>query len=236
VPTSYSTGQNGMVTYTDVNAFFDSVTSYELAQIKSAFKSELKSVNQVAEFCVNSSTKNILTALNWIWGTSENLSSNKLKASKKFASYSDGVWYIMTEPIKSMIKSGSSKCPVDLYIYDSEDNLCGAIVDNTVVMSNDDIVLWVEGDEKYFQVCGDDYTIRFVGTDSGTMTYTIREYENDFETPTREVEFTDIPLEKNQIYYGYVPEQLYVNNVLYALTTDDENIIYADSDTLKNEC
>jgi hypothetical protein len=234
VPKSCSTGtQGGIVTYTNAEAYLQSVADYEISAIKKCFNGYLKNANQVAEFCVDSTTKQILTSLNWIWGTTENLSKGDVKASKKFASYSDGIWYIMTEPIKSSIKSGSSKCPVDLYIYDSENNLCGAIVDNTVVMSNDDIVLWVEGDEKYFQVCGDDYTIRFVGTDSGTMTYTIREYENDFETPTREIEFTDIPLEKNQIYYGYVPEQLYVNNVLYALTTDDENIIYADSDTLE---
>ncbi|MCM1090598.1 MAG: leucine-rich repeat protein [Butyrivibrio sp.] len=236
VPKSCATGEmGGQVTYTNCEAFINSMKDYELSAIEGAFDSSLKGVDQIAEMSIDSSTRDILTALNWVWGTGENLANGDMKKAKKFASFKDGIWYILTQPAKRTAKKISVHCPVDVYIYDSDNVLCGVIADNSVLMETDEILLWVEGEEKYIQLYGDDYEIKFVGTDLGTMTYKIAEYEDDLDTAVREVEFQDVPLSKKQTYFGYMPEQLYVNSVIYGLTTSKKDVIYSNSDTLRSE-
>lgn len=66
-------------------------------------------------------------------------------------------------------------CPVDVEVYDSNNQVVGQIRDNQVITSSSDkIYAYAEGDEKYLVLIGeDDYTIKLVGTDTGTMTYSL---------------------------------------------------------------
>lgn len=79
-----------------------------------------------------------------------------------------------------------------MYVYDSSHNLCGSIINNVVDTSYNDIIMSVENDEKFISFCGDDYYLKLVGNDNGTMTYEIEEYNGD--TLSRKITYNDIPL------------------------------------------
>lgn len=148
----------------------------------------------------------------------------------KYGSFSNGVYTIFSAPTKSYIKKVKVECPVDVFIYDMDGELCGKIVNNVVDEKYSDIAMYVENDTKVFYLTGDDYQIKLVGNDAGTMTYTIEEFGNQMES-LRTVQFVDLPLEGRKLYEGYVMEQPYLDNSLYALATENGNRIMADLDT-----
>jgi uncharacterized repeat protein (TIGR02543 family) len=71
--------------------------------------------------------------------------------------------------------SGWVACPVDISVYDDNDELIGQTVGGEVTLENaDKLMLCVIGDMKYFWFPeGSNYKIKFFGTDTGTMEYFI---------------------------------------------------------------
>lgn len=67
-------------------------------------------------------------------------------------------------------------CPVDVEIYTSNNQLVGKIVNNIVEDTiPEKIHIDVEDDVKFLYLLdNDDYSLKFTGTDSGTMEYTVR--------------------------------------------------------------
>lgn len=90
-------------------------------------------------------------------------------------------------------------CPVDVYVYDSEDHLVASVVDNRVFCGGD-LTVALDGDVKTlcFYEDTDDYYIRYVGNDSGNMDVTVKEYQNGVVEKT--VNFYDIPLSDGTAY------------------------------------
>lgn len=226
---SYS---KSMITYADTQSFFDSASKCLLASVRKYYDSAIGDVDALAEYVLDDTSKKVLSELNWGWGTAESISKGEIKKQKRFANYKDAVWYIFTEPTKNTVVNGRVRCPVDIYLYNGQDELCGAIVNDEVVFANEGIELWVDGNEKRFQFLGDEYHIKYIGTDLGTMNCTINRFEDDITNPVRVIELYNIPLEKDSTYYQYIPENAYTNNSMYMLSKVDGGKKLVDYDSL----
>ena len=233
VPKAYQqSSSKGMITYAYTQDLFDAASKCLMSSIKKYYNSAIGDIDVIAGYALDDTTKKTFSALNWGWGTAESIANGGNSSKKKFANYKDAVWYIITEPTKKSVTNGRVKCPVDLYFYNSENELCGAIVNDEVIFSNDEIVLWVDDNEKKFQFLGDEFHIKYVGNDSGTMNCTINRFEGDITIPTRVIELYDVPLTENTIYYGYIPENPYTNNNMYILQEEGGEKIAVDYDSL----
>ncbi len=215
IPSSTPTsGTMGMMTFADIEEFAKKLQDVAESSVKEAYNEVWgKYANEVANIIVDK------TILNFI--------------DQRYGSFSNGVYTLFTEPAKSYQKRISSKCPVDVYVYDMEGNMCGSIIDNVVDTSYTDICMYVIEDEKYVYLCGDDYRVKFVGNGEGTMTYQIEEFMEDMSL-LRTVEFQEIPLSKGKTYEGFVMEPVLIDNSLYSLTSDKNRKIIPDIDTYQD--
>lgn len=161
--------------------------------------------------------------------------------AKQFAGYTEKASSILRNPIEASVSSAkefnsitskyiSAKCPVNMYVYNSQGKLCGAIENDVIILDTIETFMDVSNGEKSAWV-NDDCTIKLVATDIGTMDYTIKEYKEGKEYRT--VFFDDVPLSNGIIYNGGIPKQLNVLSSAYALTDNNGKKVYADSDTMK---
>lgn len=96
-------------------------------------------------------------------------------------------------------KQLTAACPVDVYIY-SKGELVASSVGGVVSCSSDNISVIGIGDEKTFLFYDDqDYDVKYVGSDTGTMDITIQEFDEN-EAATRTVNYYDVALEKEKTY------------------------------------
>lgn len=136
-------------------------------------------------------------------------------------------------------KRATIACPVDVYVYDEAGNLVASVVDETVGANT--LAVSVEKGKKTIDMPNDqEYTIKIVATDKGTVTYTIGEYQAtaDGDNVLRTVRFNEIVIEPQDELNGEVNDDIYTASKNYALTknsgTDEETIIYADYDSETN--
>ena len=197
-------------------------------------------MNDFIECMQNVAEDSIKDAYQEIWGNDANYIAGLIVddtimrvIDKKYGSFSNGVYTLITGPAKNYVKKGRVDCPVDVYIYDMDGNLCGSIVDNVVDTQYEDIIMRVEGDSKIFYLTGDDYRIKLEGNDIGTMDYRVEELDQDMGV-LRTVTFKDLPLTDGKTYSGYIYEPFYIDDALYSLQTENE-LIYADNDTYQEE-
>ena len=95
----------------------------------------------------------------------------RLHAPSAYYAYVLCDWYSSS----GLIYGLSVKCPVDVWVYDSDGKPVGHIQNDKVDFDNqtDSVMLAVEDTAKYVYLIGDDtYTIKITGTDTGKMTYT----------------------------------------------------------------
>ncbi len=199
----------GIVTYSDMSVFVNKLKAVAESSIKGVYNSAWgKNADKVAEIFVGETITKIMKNYGY--------------------SFSGGVFNLITKPGKTVTKSVGTHCPVDVYVYDSQGKLRGSIVNNEVVQTDDELFLYVDGDEKYVYVMNDDYTFKLVGSDEGKMDYDVTTYvDGEVE---RIIEYKDIPLKNNIAYYGYVPENVYNANLLYDLVAEEGDTLPADSD------
>lgn len=103
-------------------------------------------------------------------------------------------------------------CPVNVEIYDTDDNLLGRVVDNVVdeSVANENVFIKIEGDEKYIFVESDkEIYVKLVGTDSGTMEYSVQNLKAVDEIVTKDdiVTYKDVTLEKGKKFYSDITEK-----------------------------
>lgn len=207
-PRVYSGSQ---IAYTDCEGFVEKLNNLAVSTIKDCYNSLWgSSANKVADMLID---KNIMDIIN-----------------DRYGSFSDGVFTLITKPT---MKCVSQKCPVDVYVYDMNGNLCGQIVNNVVDESFDEILMAVDGDEKYCYLIGADYKVKMVGNGSGTMEYSVEEYGLDGES-VRTIHFYDIPLTDGKTYEAYVYNAANLPGSLYGLLGDSETFL-PDSDSLTQE-
>lgn len=123
------------------------------------------------------------------------------------------------------------RCPVDVLVYDSGDNLVAYAKDGKVHCDdNIDLTLIVLDDEKtVIFYDGADYRMECVSTDTGTMDVIITEYSTAGEQ-IRDVYFYDLPLQQGTTYETVVDDQV-LDGVTYQLTSTDGDIFSPDLDT-----
>ena len=92
-------------------------------------------------------------------------------------------------------------CPVDTYVYDENNVLIASIVNNEVVLDDENVVVWVDGESKHIRFNNNKYTVKTVGNDSGTMDYTLRIRDDYFNT-MKSAEYYNLPvaLDKEYVY------------------------------------
>ena len=200
----------------DMEAFAKQVKSVAEASVKNVYNEAWgKHADEVAEILF---TKTV----------------TDLMSHTKFGSFSNCV-YTMYNKIAGSAKTPRNNtdskisCPVDVYVYDSNHNLCGSIVNNVVDNSYKDIFMYVDGDSKYVSFCGDDYYLKLVGNDTGSMTYEVEEYDGD--TLTRKIVYNDIPLTSGKTYNTFIPESQNLDTGIYSPVDESGEKSEASSDT-----
>lgn len=206
----YKMTGTGVVTYADMSTFVNKLKSVAESSIKGVYDAAWgNNADKVAEIFVGETITKITKSFGY--------------------SFSGGIFNLITKPGKTVTKSVGTHCPVDVYVYDSQGKLRGSIVNNEVVQTDDELFLYVDGDEKYVYVINDDYTFKLVGSDEGKMDYDVTTYvDGEVE---RVIEYKDVPLKNNVAYYSYVPENVYSANLLYDLVAEEGDELSADLDS-----
>lgn len=128
-------------------------------------------------------------------------------------------WSSLNRTIKDMLTTIHIKCPVDVFVYDSNDNIVGRVVNNIIdeTIPNRAYIV-VNGDEKSVYLPDDDtYHIKLVATDTGVLTYSVRQ-ENMSTGEDLRVNFYNIPLYTGKEMIGEVSKiEEYSNQNEYAL-------------------
>ena len=218
---------NVMITYADIQNFADCAQKLGEKSIRKVYDSIIgKNVNAAKEFCrkgINEVTGNkFVEAI-----TSD--TANKI-AEKHFGKFSDNVYTVLYGELTKKKTKVFWHCPVDIYIYDGDGALCGSVINNEIQKLTDDMFLYVVNDEKYAILSGDDYEIKFVGNDIGTMDYVVEEYEED--EILRTLNYADIPLAVGKTYYGTIPYTQMQDSIVYnPIEVDDLTEITPVSDT-----
>lgn len=118
----------------------------------------------------------------------------------------------------------SINCPVDVKVYDDAGNVCGIIKNNKIDTNYSGLYMSVVGDKKTVYLAGDDYNFELTGTDSGTMDYIVKEFDENGNV-LREMSYEEIPLTEGRKYYSYVPETEDFSHTIYDLTDKSGNSI-----------
>jgi len=118
------------------------------------------------------------------------------------------------------------KCPVDVEVYNSLGVLVGKVVDNKIDESfNQEILISIIDDEKSFLLPFDeDYTFKLLGTDNGTMTYSVEDTNPDTWDVLKQNEFKNVSLFAGKTMLSEVRNGMEVSDVKLFLT-DGNKII-----------
>ncbi len=128
----------------------------------------------------------------------------------------------------------SVKCPVDVDVYSNSGELLASVKNNEIASAS--IPVYIENDCKEFWMSSDDiFDIRITAYDSGTMNYSLEEYDQNLMMQKR-TNFYSIPLKKNSVFETTVSSSAGESVTLYdkdskktiypseTLTKDDEEI------------
>lgn len=206
-------GKFGAINQYDIKAFADA--AYALAEkvIKKGSYDETvgNAANQVADMIFSETTKAILSRLGY--------------------KPSELLWKLMTWPTKSY----RIACPVDVFVYDSAGNRCGAIVGGLVAKVPDaSFELQEEGDVKYILNLEDGYQVQCVAYSFGTMNVDISE-GGGYEQPVRLISFQDVPLVPQEKFTQNAPDGIGEDVSQYTLASsgyDGTSVRPADSEEL----
>lgn len=209
------------VTYVDLEAFANLVLDY----VKIAYdKAWGKKADKVASMFVSKPIDKLLQGK-----YSGRLYKLLRKATTSSVKTMAATISTDTETTGYPLKKISVSSPVDVYIYNSDETLCGSIIDNKIDTNTGEVFFYINGDERYVYTTGEDYYIQFVGNGQNAMTYEIEEYE--YGTSIRTVTSKDVEIKDGQVYTAYIPEDLGTKCSMYELEDEEGNTIGIDSDT-----
>ena len=196
----------GQGTRTDVGAFSSAAYSLVEAELKEQYNEVWgNAANQVADFLFNDIVKMIFEEME--------------------TTFKDEVWKLLVWPTTN----AKIACPVDVFVYNQNGDLCGSIENDVVTQSSNEFGLSVKGETKYITDLEDLYTIKYVATDNGTMDITLTEFSG-CETPARQIAFYNVPLVKEQSYTQNIPEAIQSETEEYSLITSGNKEVSADID------
>jgi len=134
---------------------------------------------------------------------------------QNIGSYSGGIDLLRKD---ITIKKTRIACPVDVEVYNSKGQLVGRVIDNKVDESiTSEVAIFIQGEEKHVYMSSSDrYDIRIIGTETGTMDYTIEEIGIASAVSTVQKEYKDVILEAGKTFSSAVsqkkPVRLYLKD------------------------
>ena len=139
----------------------------------------------------------------------------------------------LTRTNEFVSKTAIIRCPVDVVIYDQNNNIVAQVIDNDVLDIEDSpVAAAVFGEEDKLFVLPNDqnYRIEITATDVGTMDYTIIENLADGSV-ARTVEFYDVDLYTDDVFTGNIDDIQYTDSENYALWKNQNTVIRHDYDS-----
>lgn len=118
-------------------------------------------------------------------------------------------------------------CPVDVIITDTEGNNIASVINGEVNYydsSFDDVIILTDGDKKVIYINGDrNFNVNLIGTDEGSMTYSIEKTNLVSGEISESKAFSDITLKKDKKMYSPVSEATLTENIeLFVVQNDGE--------------
>ncbi len=125
---------------------------------------------------------------------------------------------------KNLTTTFTVLCPVDVYVYDAAGNIVASVVDNTVVNEgNEDVIIAVLDDAKFITLKNEgDYTVKYIGTDTGTMSTTITKKTSTGETVKT---FSNVALEEGKQMVTSIQENETSQDVRLFVVDDEQKIV-----------
>ncbi len=133
-------------------------------------------------------------------------------------------------------KQLTAACPVDVYVYGQDGQLAASSVGGVITCLDDQISVVRIGEEKTFLFYdSQDYTVKYVGNDSGTMDISVKEYDAN-ENQVRAVNYYDVELKTGKTYEMPLEQENLVSGA-YGLTEEAEgdstNKVECDYDSME---
>lgn len=130
-------------------------------------------------------------------------------------------------------------CPVNINVYDSDENLVASIINDVADESIDGIINYVnnKGEKLLFLPGDEDYKLDIVATDKGQVNYSVSEYNFTYAKNTCLQNYYNIPVRKNDELTAIVPaiseDELIENDINgstteYQILSDGEVLAYED--------
>jgi uncharacterized protein YkwD len=137
--------------------------------------------------------------------------------------------YSASQANASFVKKITVACPVDVYIFDEDGEIVGCVVNNTIdetIGNPVNITLsGINSDIKNIILpAHGNFAIRFEGTDSGIMSYTISETDGEGMV-IREITYDGIPLNKGIQYSGKISGEAGGAASSYNLIAGEDTVI-----------
>ncbi len=202
-------GFAGLAVSANVEEFAKAATDIAMEEIKSASKTALNGYEEVERIIFGDTALQILNAAG-------------------YKSVLDLGWKLYVNACKEL----TYKCPVDIYVYDKDGVLCGAIVNDVVTLDNsDDVDLDVQNAEKIVTLWEDGYYVKTLSNCAGTLNITIKE-KSYINGNIRTLTFENLPLEIGTIYKQGCGTDYYDDSEAYAVELLNGETIQATTDTL----
>lgn len=218
--------------YTDIDAFIENLQAIAKSTIFNIGKdvyglSATKAANAITDGLM---TKALNSKSN-CFSVASRLTSKQKSVIQKVTSKviagelkkcNETVFKLLTTPSRSA-KLHRFECPVNVRVYDNAGNYCGGIINGQVDSLYHEVFATVNGEAKDFYTIGDDYYFVITGYDTGTMKYTVKEFDNKGEI--RKLSYENVPINNSCIYYSMSPQAENLSNTYFDLTDGNGNVI-----------
>lgn len=206
----------GMVALTDMESFTKQLTKIANNQIKTIFKKTVgDDLDKIADYLTKGTMAEVLKDAGIIKG-----------------SFSDNLYNLLLSPTEHYLDL-EIDCPVDVYVYNSDNNLVGQIIDNKIDTNYDELYMFVSGEEKHIFLFADNYSVKIVGYDNGTMDYIVNEMSDDGSV-VRKISYENLLVENGESYHAALPSASLQYSELYnPVNPHGENITPTDIEQIE---
>lgn len=209
---------DGIINQGDIQSFSKAVWSVAESSLKSAYKEVWgNDADKIANGIMESSIDSLASkAAKYGIEKPVQILLKQYYEEKLKGKFSESFFKILTYPSKMLVV----QCPVDIYVYDAENNLKGSIVEDEVTIKDTGIAMWTEGDDKYIQLFNEDYYILYKATGTGTMKINLYDQMlNNYNY--RNCEFASIALKEGKEYTQQISENFMEDAADYTIHTSE---------------
>ena len=121
-------------------------------------------------------------------------------------------------------------CPVDIEVYDSNDNLVAAIYNNEILSFPDStIIAYIDdnGQKVVYLPQDEEYRVEVIATDEGEVTYTVQE-QNVSTGETKVINYNNMTVSKDDTLTGTIENLTTTENATYLLVSNSIEVNEAE--------